>query len=204
MTVPAMTQSETEQLERLTSLVADILAEAKQQGASAAEAGFVLATIASTKWLPCSLNIFAFIQNLSPLPVLSGQNVATSSDCLMKIAVESNEYHIGDKLKIHYAVAKPLYLSLYYVNSSGEQGLLYPEKGIKPMPLEPGKEYQFPRDDEKFDLNIEGPAGSDQIIAVARDKPVASDFPVIIEAGATMERSNAEFSTLARLQIQVR
>ena len=34
-----MTQSETEQLERLTSLVADILAEAKQQGASAAEAG---------------------------------------------------------------------------------------------------------------------------------------------------------------------
>ena len=39
MTVPAMTQSETEQLERLTSLVADILAEAKQQGASAAEAG---------------------------------------------------------------------------------------------------------------------------------------------------------------------
>jgi len=39
VTVPAMTQSETEQLERLTSLVADILAEAKQQGASAAEAG---------------------------------------------------------------------------------------------------------------------------------------------------------------------
>jgi PmbA protein len=39
VTVPAITQSETEHLERLTSLVADILAEAKQQGASAAEAG---------------------------------------------------------------------------------------------------------------------------------------------------------------------
>jgi PmbA protein len=39
VTVPAITQSETEQLERLTCLVADILAEAKQQGASAAEAG---------------------------------------------------------------------------------------------------------------------------------------------------------------------
>lgn len=39
MTVPAHTQSETEQLERLSNLVADILAEAKQQGASAAEAG---------------------------------------------------------------------------------------------------------------------------------------------------------------------
>jgi PmbA protein len=39
VTVPVITQSETEHLERLTSLVADILAEAKQQGASAAEAG---------------------------------------------------------------------------------------------------------------------------------------------------------------------
>ena len=39
MTNPAQRQSETEHLERLSSLVADILAEAKQQGASAAEAG---------------------------------------------------------------------------------------------------------------------------------------------------------------------
>ncbi len=39
MTVPAQRQSETEQLERLSILVADILAEAKQQGASSAEAG---------------------------------------------------------------------------------------------------------------------------------------------------------------------
>ena len=39
MTIPAQRQHETEQLERLSTLVADILAEAKQQGASAAEAG---------------------------------------------------------------------------------------------------------------------------------------------------------------------
>ena len=39
MTNPAERQSETEHLARLTTLVADILAEAKQQGASAAEAG---------------------------------------------------------------------------------------------------------------------------------------------------------------------
>ena len=39
MTNLAQRQSETEHLERLSSLVADILAEAKQQGASAAEAG---------------------------------------------------------------------------------------------------------------------------------------------------------------------
>ncbi len=39
MTVPAQRQSETEQLERLSTLVASILAEAKQQGASSAEAG---------------------------------------------------------------------------------------------------------------------------------------------------------------------
>ena len=39
MTIPAQRQNETEHLERLSSLVADILAEAKQQGASAAEAG---------------------------------------------------------------------------------------------------------------------------------------------------------------------
>ena len=39
MTNLAERQSETEHLERLSSLVADILAEAKQQGASAAEAG---------------------------------------------------------------------------------------------------------------------------------------------------------------------
>ena len=39
MTQPAQTHDETQQLARLSSLVADILAEAKQQGASAAEAG---------------------------------------------------------------------------------------------------------------------------------------------------------------------
>ena len=39
MTVPAQRQSETEQLERLSTLVASILDEAKQQGASSAEAG---------------------------------------------------------------------------------------------------------------------------------------------------------------------
>ena len=39
MSIPARRQQESEHLERLTSLVADILAEAKQQGASSAEAG---------------------------------------------------------------------------------------------------------------------------------------------------------------------
>ena len=164
---------------------------------------FAIAAIASTKWLPCSSNFFVYLQNHPPLPDLSGQNVATSSECLVKIAVEANAYHIGDKLKIHYAVAKPLYLSLYYVNSSGEQGLLYPEKGMKPLPLVPGKDYQFPRDDEKFDLTIEGPVGSDQIIAVARDKPVSSDFPVIIENDILTGQSSEELVSFAKLKILV-
>ena len=78
---------------------------------------------------------------------------------LFALAIEHKEYKIGDKINIQYAVAKPLYLRLLYVNSSGEKDKLLPDKSSPNVPLNPNVIYRYPPPDAKYEIIIEWSKG---------------------------------------------
>ena len=138
--------------------------------------------------------------NLIALPVLQGDNVVTSPDGLLTIAVAHKEYKIGDKLNIQYAVAKPLYIRLMYANSSGEKGVFLPDKDRLDVPLVPGVVYHYPPMDATYEINIEGPKGMDQLIAVVSDKPIPSEVDYYKEGEALKSWSNSYMTDLIRIK----
>ena len=117
--------------------------------------------------LPIAVNT----SHLPILPVLKGDNVEKSSDGFLTIAIEHNEYKIGDRLNMEYAVTKSIYIRLFYINSSGDKGELLPDREDSAF-LVPGVVYHYPPLDAKYEINIEGPKGIDQIVAIASEKPI--------------------------------
>lgn len=101
-----------------------------------------------------------------PLPAITLENLATSADGLLAFGVAKRQYRIGDKLEIQYALAKPLYLRLWVVNSSGKVDVLYPEPGKVDRPVAAGKVFSL------SGLGIGGPVGQDRLTAVASAEPL--------------------------------
>ncbi len=134
------------------------------------------------------------------------KNVISSPDELLSVAVESTEYHIGDKLKIYFTVAKPLYLRLYHFDSSGEGTILYPDSEEIKQQKQVKKNiiYEYPNNDDNSYLKIREPIGFDQIVAVASDHPFPDDFSISIENGNIKPKSYNGYFTSVLLKYQVR
>jgi len=149
-------------------------------------------------------NISATSSTLIALPILQFDNVVTSPDGLLIAAVEHKEYKIGDKLNIQYAVAKPLYIRLIYVNSSGEKGVFLPDMDIPDVPLVPGVVYHYPPLDAKYEINIEGPKGTDQIILMASDKKLPKYVDYIKNDESLNLNQDLPLTTVVRLKYLVK
>lgn len=136
-------------------------------------------------------------QPVAPLP--SG----VSADGGLRIWTAASEYRIGDPLQFQITVARPLYLLIFYINSSGEKGILYPTDSMPDRLLTPGT-YRFPFPEADFTLDIAGPPGIDRVIAVASDRPIPGDLALIDESGKLTEPARASLPTVAALSYSVR
>jgi hypothetical protein len=130
-------------------------------------------------------------------------SMGTSTDSSLRIWTAASEYRIGDNLQFQFAITKPLYLRIFYSNSSGEQGILYPTNSMPDRRLEPGT-YQFPFPEADFTLDITGPQGIDRVIVVASERPVPSNLVVFDENGKLIEQIRASWPTVAELSYRVR
>ncbi len=93
----------------------------------------------------------------------------------LTLATNKSEYRIGEKLSIHFAVNKPMYVRVALINSQGKVDSVFPNVYQSNNYCVPGKKYSVPAVGADFSLDISGLAGTDKLRAVASDKPVPAE-----------------------------
>jgi serine/threonine protein kinase len=85
-------------------------------------------------------------------------------------------FQIGDTLVFEFTVKKPMFVSIAVINSEGKVSMLFPNPYQLDNYCKVGVKYQVPPLDADFDINIEGPVGTDQVIAVIGDQSISDDL----------------------------
>lgn len=85
-------------------------------------------------------------------------------------------FQIGDTLVFEFMVKRPMFVSIAVINSEGKVSMLFPNPYQLDNYCKVGVKYQIPPLDADFDINIEGPVGTDQIIAVIGNKSISEDL----------------------------
>ncbi|MBU0482621.1 MAG: DUF4384 domain-containing protein [Proteobacteria bacterium] len=104
--------------------------------------------------------------------LLSKSNQATSADTFLRLWTDAPKYEIGDRMKIFFEVAKPLYVKIIDVTPAGDVMTIFPNPYQPDNFCQPGRRYQIPPPDADFSLEVTPPAGVDRIKAIASEKPL--------------------------------
>ena len=99
---------------------------------------------------------------------LEGQAVsATARDIKITSNDKNVRLHIGDKINICFSSTHDAYLTLLNMGSSGALTILFPNAKHPNNQIKAHKIYQIPGNEYGFDYVLNGPAGHEQIKAIA-------------------------------------
>jgi hypothetical protein len=90
----------------------------------------------------------------------------------LELSLNKNRFNIGDQLTLKFTVKEALYVNIAVINSLGDVTVIYPNPYQKNNYSIPNVTYQIPPRGGKTTLDISGPSGTEQIIAIASDKPI--------------------------------
>jgi len=82
-------------------------------------------------------------------------------------------YYFGDKIKIFTRVNQNAYVYLFNINADGQIDLILPNAYNPNNYLRAGETYSFPESGARYEFTISGPAGVDQVLAVASRSPLS-------------------------------
>ncbi|MFN3392316.1 MAG: DUF4384 domain-containing protein [Meiothermus ruber] len=82
-------------------------------------------------------------------------------------------YFFGDKIRIYTRVNQNAYVYLFNVNADGQIDLILPNAYNPVNYLRAGETYGFPEPGARYEFTISGPAGIDQVLAVASRQPLS-------------------------------
>ncbi len=86
--------------------------------------------------------------------------------------VSQTQYHIGEQLQFGFTVNEDMYVKIMLVNSEQQAMMIFPNPYRLSSFCKAGIEYRIPPENAEFSLNIEGPAGTDRIIALGSKTPI--------------------------------
>ena len=81
------------------------------------------------------------------------------------------DFRLGDKIRVQIAPLADYYVYIYHIGASGKKEFLLPDKDEDPPSAKAGKALALP--DNGF-LEFAAPAGNEQLLVVATEKPVAN------------------------------
>ncbi|MBI5752246.1 MAG: DUF4384 domain-containing protein [Hydrogenophilales bacterium] len=87
-------------------------------------------------------------------------------------------FRLGDKIHVCFKSSRRCYLTLLNVGTSGKLTVLYPNGLHQDNLIQPNRLYRIPGDEYGFEYVLQGPAGSEKLIAFATEEKV----PVLDEA----------------------
>ena len=112
----------------------------------------------------------------------------------VRIWTDKKSYRIGDMIRIGLRVNRDAYVTLVNIGTSGEVAIIYPNRFHPSHFVRGGEDVIVPPPESGFTLTVQGPAGFDQVRALATAEPIslhASDFG---------GRPGATFRSLDRIQ----
>ncbi len=85
----------------------------------------------------------------------------------------NSTYFFGDKIRIYTRVNQDAYVYLFNVNADGQIDLILPNAYNPNNYLRAGETRVFPENGARYEFTISGPAGVDQVLAVASRTPLS-------------------------------
>src|SRR3990172_533676 len=80
-------------------------------------------------------------------------------------------YNPGDDIRIHFKTNRDAFVVIYNVDTRGYVHLLYPYDYRESRFVEGRNTYSIPSSRDDYDLIVDGPAGTEQIVAIASWDP---------------------------------
>ncbi|OFZ70672.1 MAG: hypothetical protein A2Z01_06320 [Betaproteobacteria bacterium RBG_16_58_11] len=87
-------------------------------------------------------------------------------------------FRLGDKIHVCFKSSRRCYLTLLNIGTSGKLTVLYPNGLHQDNLIQANRLYRIPGDEYGFEYVLQGPAGSEKLIAIATEEKV----PVLDEA----------------------
>lgn len=85
----------------------------------------------------------------------------------------NSTYFFGDKIQIYTRVNQSAYVYLFNINADGQIDLILPNTFSPNNYLRAGETRVFPEAGARYEFTISGPAGVDQVLAVASRQPLS-------------------------------
>lgn len=92
------------------------------------------------------------------------------------LALNQQIFQIGNNLVFEFMVKKPRYVLIAVINSEKKLSMLFPNQFQLNNYCIAGVKYFVPPLDAEFNINIEGPGGIDQVIAMMSEQPISEDI----------------------------
>lgn len=98
----------------------------------------------------------------------------------------NSTYYFGDNIAISVQVNQSAYVYLFNVNANGNIDLILPNQLNADNYLQGGEVRQFPQSGSRYQFNVTGPSGVDQVLAVASRQPLSLNQIADIRSGQVM------------------
>lgn len=148
-----------------------------------------------------SAEMLAAVSNM-PAPVVQEQATLSETGEL-KLWVNQSAFKIGEKMRVNFTVDKPMFVRILVINSNGEISTLFPNVYQNDNYCKPGRTYQIPPKGAEFTLDIDGPAGTDRIRAVASQNPVPAEVVFFTPEGDFDDNKMASLKIRATTDIAI-
>jgi len=104
---------------------------------------------------------------------VENDNTSMSHDGIISINTNGKNFKIGDEIQLSVSLTAPRYVRVYTLSSTGEIWDLYPgDKESAPM-VKAGELINIPSAEANYKLEVTGPVGVDQILAIASSAPLS-------------------------------
>ena len=134
-----------------------------------------------------------------PPPAPAGPQVppggaATREPLRVSIWTDKKSYRIGEMIAFGLRVNRDAYVTLVNIGTSGDVNIIYPNQFSPNHFVQGGQDVLIPPPSSTFQLTVQGPAGFDQIRAIATEEPIS------LHASSFGGQSRTAFRSLDRIQ----
>ncbi|MDY6950519.1 MAG: serine/threonine-protein kinase [Thermodesulfobacteriota bacterium] len=121
----------------------------------------------------------------------------------LKLSVNKPEFEIGESISYHFRSDKACYVILLSVTTAGEVIQVFPNKFYPDQLTQEGKDYAIPGEGMDFELQVTGPPGKEQLLALAADEPLDL-FSAGFENEPFFQMDRGDQEVLDRLATKIR
>jgi hypothetical protein len=85
---------------------------------------------------------------------------------------EGGTYHPGEEIGVYFQASSDCYVVIYNIDTRGYLNILYPYEYSDPQFVRGGKIYRIPERYADYELRVDGPEGTEYLVAVASFEPI--------------------------------